>query len=101
MKKILFLAVAMVALVTSSQAQSEKRSLKDERRRIAQGIRSGEITKAEAAVVRKQAREVRRTKAKAAADGVITPRERGAIVREDRELDRSIYRSKHNRRKKN
>lgn len=101
MKKLILFAVAMVALATSTQAQSEKQTLKDERRRIAQGIRSGQITKAEALLLRKQARTVRRTKALAAADGVITPREGRAIVKEDRTLDRSIYRSKHNKRKKN
>ena len=98
MKKYILLAVFLVAVVASSQAQTEKRSLRDERRRIAQGIRSGQITKAEALVLRKQAKDVRRTKAIAVADGVVTPQERGAISRQDRQLDRTIRRTKHNKR---
>ncbi len=98
MKKYILLAVVMVAIAASSNAQTEKRSLRDESRRIAQGIRSGQITKTEALVLRKQAKDVRRTKAIAVADGVVTPQERGAIARQDRQLDRTIRRTKHNKR---
>ena len=98
MKKSILLFAVLVALTVSAKAQTEKRSLRDERRRIAQGIRSGQITKAEALVLRKQAKDVRRTKAIAKADGVVTPQERGAIARQDRQLDRTIRRTKHNKR---
>jgi len=98
MKKSILLLAVLVALTVSAKAQTEKRSLRDERRRIAQGIRSGQITKAEALVLRKQAKDVRRTKAIAKADGVVTPQERGAIARQDRQLDRTIRRTKHNKR---
>lgn len=98
MKKLLFLAVAMIVLATSSNAQTHSRTLRQERRRTAQGIRGGQITRGEAIAIRKQARDVRRAKGAARADGVVGPRERAAIAQQRGQLDRTIRRAKHNTR---
>lgn len=98
MKKTLFSILALVALAGSLQAQTEKSTLRDERIRTAHGIRSGAITRGEAALIKKQAKDVRRARRLAMADGKVSPRERVMIAHQDRQLDRTIRRSKHNRR---
>lgn len=76
--------------------QREDINLRGERKRVAQGVRSGEINRREAAVIHNQAKDVKQAKRIAKADGVVTPRERAVVAREDRQLDRTIYRAKHN-----
>lgn len=86
----------MLASGLSFAQHREDLSLRGERNRVAQGIRSREISPREASIIRKQANDVKQTKRIARADGRITPRERAFIAKEDRQLDRTIYRAKHN-----
>ena len=94
--KNLVLSFAILTSVLSFAQQREDRNLRGERKRVAQGIKSGEIKPREAVAIEKQARDVKQAKRAAAADGQITVKERAKIARQDKQLDRTIYRKKHN-----
>lgn len=94
--KNLLLGMMILASGLSFAQQREDINLRGERKRVAQGVRSGEINRREAAVIHNQAKDVKQAKRIAKADGVVTPRERAVVAREDRQLDRTIYRAKHN-----
>ena len=96
--KNLVLTIALFSSVFAFSQQKEDWNLRGERKRTAQGIQSGEINKKEAAVIHKQARDVKQAKRRALADGVVTPKERAKIAVQDKQLDRTIRRTKHNRR---
>lgn len=65
--------------------------------RIAQGVRSGEITRAEALRLRAGQRQIRRAERRARADGFVNRRERARIHQLQNRENRAIYRLKHNR----
>ena len=94
--KNLVLSFAILTSVLSFAQQREDRNLRGERKRVAQGIKSGEIKPREAVAIEKQARDVKQAKRAAAADGQVTVKERAKIARQDKQLDRTIYRKKHN-----
>lgn len=96
--KNLVLAIALFSSVFAFSQQKEDWNLRGERKRTAQGIQSGEINRKEAAVIHKQARDLKQAKRRALADGVVTPKERAKIAVQDKQLDRTIKRTKHNRR---
>jgi hypothetical protein len=96
--KNLVLAIALFSSVFAFSQQKEDWNLRGERKRTVQGIQSGEINRKEAAVIHKQAKDVKQAKKRAVADGVITPKERAIIAVQDKQLDRTIRRTKHNRR---
>ncbi len=104
MKKIIFIAIAMITIAASATAQkvraNENNNLKGERKRIAAGIKDGSITKVEAKQIRKQAKDVKCATRKANADGVVTKREKVNIAKQDRQLDASIAKGKHNNRRR-
>lgn len=66
-----------------------------QRERIAQGIRSGELTRAEANRLMAEQREVRREERAYRADGVLTHAERAELHRELNEASRHIYNETH------
>lgn len=70
-------------------------------KRVAQGVRSGELTRGETRVLVKQQRKIQRTKARAWSDGRLTARERVKIERRQDNASRKIYRFKHNARIRN
>ncbi len=94
--KLFFTALFFSMMAMSANAQSGNRSLKDENRRIRQGVVSGQLTAAETA--RLKAEEAR-LKAEALRyktnDGKIGPRERADLRRDEKRLDRKIYIQKH------
>ena len=94
--KNLVLSFAILTSVLSFAQQREDRNLRGEIKRVAQGIKSGEIKPREAIAIEKQARDVKQAKRAAAADGQITVKERAKIARQDKQLDRTINRKKHN-----
>lgn len=69
-----------------------------QRHHIREGVRSGELTRAETRELALRKRYTRRDIRRAGADGVITRRERKEIRRDHRRTSRAIYRKKHNRR---
>jgi len=104
MKRILFFAVALMIGVLSSTALSQTQTPRIDKRehqqkmRIREGVRSGELTRREARKLRAEQAKIRAHEARAKVDSKVTPAERRKL---NRELDRSsrhIYRSKHNNR---
>ena len=94
---ILFLTVAVI----NANGQSVRNHSRNERARIAQGSRSGELTKREKVRLSKEQREIRKDIRTAKTnDGHIGPRERKHIRREQRKASRHIHRAKHNNRKR-
>lgn len=68
---------------------------KTEKRRIRQGVKSGELDKAEARRLRKEQRRIARMERRAKADGTVTKAERRRIKREQRAASRHIAKQKH------
>lgn len=95
MKKLIVLA-AVLSFGVSFGQQKEDMNLRGERKRVAEGVKSGEINSAEANVIANQATQLKRTERRAKSDGIITDREKAKIARKDAKLDRTIRRTKHN-----
>ena len=66
-----------------------------QQRRIADGVRDGELTRKEVRKLEKQQAKIHRDEAKAKADGEFTPNERGKIQREQDKASQQIYKEKH------
>ena len=94
--KTTILTIALFSFGIAFSQQREDMNLRGERKRVAQGIKSGEINRNEARVIKNQTVQLQRTKARATSDGVVTPVERAKIARKDAKLDRTIHRTKHN-----
>lgn len=106
MKKVILFFAIVIATTVSVNAQTQKHlgkrnedmNLKGEKARVKEGIKSGEITKAEAKRIKKEAKDVQHAKHRANADGTITKREQMRIAKQDRQLDKTIRKTKHNKR---
>ena len=105
MKKIsgILLAGVLASLISSAALAGTPRIDRREacqRARIAEGRRSGELTRRETARLNVGQRRVHRMERRAEADGIVTRGERRRIERvQDRE-SRAIYRLKHNDRQR-
>lgn len=97
---VLAAAVVLGAFFTSATAQV-KPSTKSQHHRIKQGVKSGELTKAETKNLVKDQREIRQEVKAAKADGTVTGAERKDIRQDKRQASRKIYRKKHNNRDRN
>jgi len=102
MKKTLFSAFAALSLLSVTYSASAQTATPDitarqhnEQARIRQGVRSGELTRAEAARLKGREAEIRQDKREAKADGVVTRDERQDIRKDERQTSRAIYRQKH------
>jgi hypothetical protein len=96
--KLKLLLTTMVALVFGLHSAGAQVGERVQRHRIRQGVRSGELTRAETRNLASRERNMHRDIRRAKADGVITRRERREIRRERRHNSRTIYRKRHNRR---
>ena len=101
MKRIALSLIGAGLIVTGLGAQEIQKRKENQQDRIAQGVKSGELTAGETAnLERKEARvnrEIRRDRAKNG--GTLTPKERRQINRQQNHLSRHIYRDKHNGRR--
>lgn len=91
------IAIVMAFSISSADAQVVKRA-KVQHQRIRQGVRSGELTKAEAINLRNGQKEIRQDVKEAKADGTISKDERKDIRQDQNQESRKIFRKKHNRR---
>lgn len=90
------LAIVLAFSITNADAQIKQRA-KNQHHRIKQGVKSGEITKAEAVNLRNDQKEIRQDVREAKVnDGKITKGERKEIKQEQRQASRKIFRKKHN-----
>ena len=102
MKKNLFSVLTAFALLSASYSASAQTATpginarqRNEQARIRQGVRSGELTRAEAARLRAREADIRQDKRAAKADGVVTRDERHEIRKDENQASRAIYRQKH------
>lgn len=111
MKRITQMSLAAAVLValagTSLAAPARTRSTNTPRvdrreaaqhARIHEGVKSGELTKAEARNLRHGQRHVRRMERRAKADGTVTPAERARLAAAQNHQSKKIYRKQHNER---
>ncbi len=90
----IFFALSIILLTgISAGAQAIKKS---DKAKIANGVKSGELTKKESYHLMLQQRDIRQDQREAKADGVVTQGEKKEIRKDKRKADRSIYRKKHN-----
>ena len=99
MKPCKFIAALLVMIFAATSVDAQ--TIRNDRTRIKQGVRSGELTRHETRRLVRQQRETRQDVRAAKRDGVITPVERREIRQDERKTDRQIYRAKHNRRDRN
>ncbi len=101
MKKVKFLAAfsLMMAIALGSYAQTETRT--PQKKRIKQGVRSGELTRQETKTLVKDKKELWQDVREANADGTVTPDEKAELKKERKKVSRKIYRKKHNARDRN
>ena len=90
-------ALIMAIGINSASAQVRKRE-RNQDARIAQGVKSGELTKAETKNLVNKEKDVRQDVKEAKADGVVTPTEKKEIRKDQNQASRAIYRKKHNNR---
>ncbi|MBC6696803.1 hypothetical protein [Hymenobacter sp. BT190] len=89
---LLFGAALSLLATTASFAQTARPH--NDQARIRQGVKSGQLTRAEAARAQAQQADARQARQGARADGVVTTAERQGIRREERQADRVLYRQK-------
>lgn len=90
------LSIALFSIIGLSATAQNNLSLRDENRRINQGIVSGELTPREAGRLKFQEAHLRREAIRFKMnDGKIGPVERRKLERDNRRLNRHIYRQKH------
>ncbi len=100
-KKVGFLSVSMIVVAVMGAAGASAGTPRlDERQenqrdRIVQGVRSGELTRPEARRLAHGQAHLRRDERAAKRDGVVTARERVALQHEANQQSRRIHRQKH------
>lgn len=99
MKKIIFV-VAVILIIGTISVQAQSTPAVDQRQenqkeRIKEGVKSGELTRAETARLAKNHRELRRMERRAKADGNVTAKERAKLHRKENQNSRAIKRQKH------
>ena len=72
-------------------------TLENDKDRIHQGVKSGELTKKEAVRLRTQTARVRHEQKEYREDGVITPAERKDLRKDKKRLSKNIYKQKHDK----
>lgn len=97
MKKIIILgAFILTAGLLNAQTKNINERQENQKERIRQGGKSGELTKKETKQVVKQQRDIRKTKKVAKADGVVTRKEKAIIHKKQTAASRNIKRKKNN-----
>ena len=101
MKTIKSITVALVStLILGNLAFAHGTINERERRqqkRIADGIKDGELTRKEAGKLERQQAKIHTAEAKARADGEFTSKERTRIQKKENEASHQIYKEKHDK----
>jgi hypothetical protein len=101
--KLLSLAASMlvagtVLAQTATPVVTERQE--NQKARIAEGVKSGELTRGEARKLRAEQRAIRAEKRMAKADGVVTPEERRKLHHDQNRASHDIHKQKHDAQKK-
>jgi len=92
------LVLAFVSITSAGFAQTTpvvKERQENQQKRIAGGVKSGELTAKETRNLEAREVKIQHDKRAAKADGVVTARERVKLHREQNRASRAIYRQKH------
>jgi hypothetical protein len=100
LKLIIAATLLSVLIITSADAQIIRKKAVNERARIHNGVRNGELTRPEAYRLHRDQRDIRRDIHRARRDGHIDRAERMHIRKDQRKHSRRIYKAKHNGRKR-
>lgn len=100
MKKILVTGMMILMIgLAGAQAQTNTPAVdqrqENQKDRIQQGVRTGELTRAETAEAVQDQRHIRRAERRAEADGQVTKRERARLHRKQNKASRELKRNKH------
>ena len=95
----LILSLALSSMTPLAFAGEVKEREENQQDRIAQGIKSGELTPREAANLEKGEAKIEKDREAALADGKMTPKEKRKLNHEENKESRKIYKKKHNRKK--
>lgn len=98
MKTVKSFAAFALMLIISTATNAQAGRSRVQHKRIAHGVRSGELTHHETRQLARQQRHIRQEKREARADAVVTPGERREIRQDTHRANRNIVRKKHNRR---
>jgi ABC-type Na+ efflux pump permease subunit len=105
MKKILFSNLIVLLFAITATAQTTKADVdtrqQNQKARIKDGVKSGELTKAEAEKARAQQAQIRRAEAKAKSDGTVTAEERAKLDAKQDKASKRIYKNKHDAQQRN
>jgi len=94
--RFIIAAIAVLSVSAISASAQNNRSLRDENRRIHQGVSNGELTRQEAAKLNMQKANLRNEAIRYKTnDGHISQGERADLRRDNKRLSRNIYRQKH------
>ncbi len=96
------MAVGMFTIVSFAQDKTPKVDAreKNQKERIEQGVKSGELTRPEARRLKAKEAKIKADEAKAKADGEVTPAERAKLQHEQNKASKRIYRQKHDTQKR-
>ena len=103
MKKLVAVMGTMMLLsgllfADSALAGRVKKRQVRQKKRIHQGVRSGELTRGETKALKKEQRRIQKAKRRARSDGKVTKKERARLEHMQDRSSRHIYRAKHNER---
>ncbi|MBK7473962.1 MAG: hypothetical protein KAX84_01395 [Burkholderiales bacterium] len=105
MKSSQLITIAVSLLVTGSVLAQTNTPVADQRQqnqkaRIQEGVKSGELTKREAARLRTEHRAIKVEERMARADGKVTMAERAKLQHDQNKASADIYRQKHDAHKR-
>ena len=90
-----FTASAYTSNAQTTTTAKQVSTIKGDKQRIKQGVKSGELTPAETARLAAQTQKLKDEKEAYKADGVVTKEERKDFKQDKKKVSRSIYRQKH------
>jgi hypothetical protein len=99
-RKIMFRKVLIASLLLSGSAYATETPVVDQRQqnqreRIEQGVKSGELTRPETRRLVRGEAQLHRHEARAEADGKVTARERAHLRHDAQRMSKRIHRQKH------
>jgi hypothetical protein len=97
---VLGVILAAPLLASATETPNLDQAQQNQRARIEQGVRSGELTVPETRHLARQQVRLHRHEAAAKSDGIVTPRERHDLRHHARHTSRSVYRQKHDGQKR-
>lgn len=95
MKQLFLVILATSMLALNAEARRDQRREVRQQGRIAEGVKSGELTKHEAKKLRKGQRKIDKMQKKDMADGVMSPEEKERLEKAQDVQSKKIYRQKH------